>query len=82
MPHSYSVVVFPYCTSDDFAGNASQTATGWSFMGARVVPAVVQTLKVHTLHAMFEDTRTRTRTHTHTHCTHERTHTRHGEGAC
>lgn len=41
---TWNVAYFPYCTSDDFSGNATNTNTPWSFLGSRVVPAVISNL--------------------------------------
>lgn len=42
---SYTKVLLPYCTSDDFSGNAgAYPGMPWSFMGSHVTPAVIRTL--------------------------------------
>ena len=44
--HSYTRVFLPYCTSDDFSGNAGPyDGMPYSFMGSHVTPAVIQTLQ-------------------------------------
>eukprot|EP01128_Nolandella_sp_AFSM9_P004952 TRINITY_DN2336_c0_g2_i1.p1 TRINITY_DN2336_c0_g2~~TRINITY_DN2336_c0_g2_i1.p1 ORF type:complete len:400 (+),score=72.96 TRINITY_DN2336_c0_g2_i1:1-1200(+) len=44
---NWNLVFLPYCTSDDFSGNATkpETGTNWSFLGSRIVPTVVTLLK-------------------------------------
>jgi hypothetical protein len=43
---NYTKVYLPYCTSDDFSGNAlNYTGMPWNFMGSHVTPAVLSKLK-------------------------------------
>eukprot|EP00322_Chrysochromulina_rotalis_P018983 CAMPEP_0115877516 /NCGR_PEP_ID=MMETSP0287-20121206/26265_1 /TAXON_ID=412157 /ORGANISM="Chrysochromulina rotalis, Strain UIO044" /LENGTH=379 /DNA_ID=CAMNT_0003333037 /DNA_START=250 /DNA_END=1390 /DNA_ORIENTATION=+ len=46
---AWNRVLLPYCTSDAYSGNLSSSAwdAGLSFLGSRVLPAVVADLKAH-----------------------------------